>query len=29
MLEANPLMKDAGITMTSKEVIDVTGILPY
>jgi hypothetical protein len=29
MLEANPLMKDAGITMTSNEVIDVTGILPY
>jgi hypothetical protein len=29
MLEANPLMKDAGITMTSPEVIDTTGILPY
>jgi hypothetical protein len=29
MLEANPLMADAGITMTSKEVIDITGILPY
>jgi hypothetical protein len=29
MLEANPLMKDAGITMTSTEVIDITGILPY
>jgi hypothetical protein len=29
MLEANPLMKDAGITMTSNEVIDATGILPY
>jgi hypothetical protein len=29
MLEANPLMKDAGITMTSPEVTELTGILPY
>jgi hypothetical protein len=29
MLEANPLMADAGITMTSPEVIELTGILPY
>jgi hypothetical protein len=29
MLEANPLMNDAGITMTSPEVTELTGILPY
>jgi hypothetical protein len=29
MLEANPMMADAGITMTSPEVTELTGILPY
>jgi hypothetical protein len=29
MLEANPMMADAGITITSPEVTEITGILPY
>lgn len=29
MIEANPLMNDAGITMTSPEVVEITGIVPF